>query len=537
MKVFLKDKDGKRHPVEDLLIAVQSKVLRSCFKYSKFSEVVSLPSIDGAILGKMIDWVNHPQPETLAMDNSEGFFVCDLLVASEFLDMPILSKQIIGWMATQLSSENVLDLWTFSRQFHLDNLQHLCWQFLMRHLNEIKTPQLKALDKEDLLSLLTSDDLRMKEESVWELVEELTGPDDDGTLMMECVRYGLMEESFVTERVLTSSKLQRYFTPKLLFESISGSNPRMPRNLVFTFDLNQLIVMDPSLAGRSVRLPISFPGVYSAEGARCVVDQSTIFIAGGSLPNQLFKLSLDDLRLCPLASKREPWYNDNLVKIGQDLYSVGFGTRIEKYSIATNQWVVCREERVEEREGVEVAVLNGKIYVVGGWNGSKRLRSVEIFDPKSGTWKFGKKMNKGRSSSASAVKDGKLYLTGGWTGGLLGGRRLACGEVFDPQKKSWTALPEMTVPRSQHSMFLADGRLMVAGGYTGSLDSGMTLMDGWNETVEYLDEERGEWNILKNLPHLHPNVGNHEEIKKFVSVPVENLDEKTLEKFRDLLKI
>ena len=95
----------------------------------------------------------------------------------------------------------------------------------------------------------------------------------------------------------------------------------------------------------------------------------------------------------------------------------------------------------------------------------------------------------------------------------------------------------MTVPRSQHSMFLADGRLMVAGGYTGSLDSGMTLMDGWNETVEYLDEERGEWNILKNLPHLHPNVGNHEEIKKFVSVPVENLDEKTLEKFRDLLKI
>ncbi len=44
----------------------------------------------------------------------------------------------------------------------------------MKHFNDIKSAQLRALDKEDLLSLLTSDDLRMNEESVWELVEELT---------------------------------------------------------------------------------------------------------------------------------------------------------------------------------------------------------------------------------------------------------------------------------------------------------------------------------------------------------------------------
>ena len=145
-------------------------------------------------------------------------------------------------------------------------------------------------------------------------------------------------------------------------------------------------------------------------------------------------------------------------------------------------------------------------------------------------------MKKGRSASAAAVKDGKIYVTGGWTGGLTGGRRLASGEVFDPKKSSWTALPAMSVPRSEHSLFVADGRLMVAGGYTGSLDSGMTWIDEWNQTVEYLDEERREWNYLKNLPDLDVERNDEREtFKKFVSVHVDDLSEKTLKKFRDLL--
>ena len=192
--------------------------------------------------------------------------MCDLLLAAEFLDMQLLSQQIIDWLSPQLTSESVLDLWIFSRQFLVHNLEALCWKFLM-YLNKIKAPQLKALDKEDLFSLLTSDDLRLKEESVWELVEQLTGPDDDGTLIVECVRYGLLEESFLTKRVFNSTKFQRYFSSNFSIESPSGSKPRSPRTLVFTFDRNELSVMDPSSAGRSVRLPISFPPDYDAEGS------------------------------------------------------------------------------------------------------------------------------------------------------------------------------------------------------------------------------------------------------------------------------
>ena len=197
MKVLLKDKDGNCYPVEDILIAVQSKVLRTRFKYNDSSDIIDLPSVEGDILKRIIAWLHRPQPKTLELDKAAGFLVCDLLVASEFLDISLLSQQIISWMIQQFSPGNILDLWIFSKRFLIARLEVVCWQFLMKNFDDLKTRQLQALDREDLLSLLTSDDLRMNEESVWELVEKLTGPNDDGTLLKECVRYGLLEESFL----------------------------------------------------------------------------------------------------------------------------------------------------------------------------------------------------------------------------------------------------------------------------------------------------------------------------------------------------
>ena len=106
-------------------------------------------------------------------------------------------------------------------------------------------------------------------------------------------------------------------------------------------------------------------------------------------------------------------------------------------------------------------------------------------------------------------------MVGGWSGGA---GRLTCGEVFDPKKNSWSALPEMLVPRSNYSIFVANGRLTVAGGYTGS---------GLTETVEYLDEKIMKWKFGKR------NLLDARSAMASVSVPVDNLNDETLKKFRD----
>ena len=46
--------------------------------------------------------------------------------------------------------------------------------------------------------------------------------------------------------------------------------------------------------------------------------------------------------------------------------------------------------------------------------------------------------------------------------------RLSSGDMYNPDTKVWTALPDMMVPRSNHSLAVVQGRLVVIGGYQGT---------------------------------------------------------------------
>lgn len=63
-----------------------------------------------------------------------------------------------------------------------------------------------------------------------------------------------------------------------------------------------------------------------------------------------------------------------------------------------------------------VAMLNGLVYAVGGFNGSLRVRTVDVYDPIKDVWTAVSNMEARRSTLGAAVLDGKIYAVGGFDG-------------------------------------------------------------------------------------------------------------------------
>ena len=83
----------------------------------------------------------------------------------------------------------------------------------------------------------------------------------------------------------------------------------------------------------------------------------------------------------------------------------------------TNQWSNIASMSTR-RSSVGVAILNGCLYAVGGYDGVARqcLNSVERYDPVADEWVLVEPMNQRRSGAAVAVLENFLYAIGGHDG-------------------------------------------------------------------------------------------------------------------------
>lgn len=178
---------------------------------------------------------------------------------------------------------------------------------------------------------------------------------------------------------------------------------------------------------------------------------------------------------------------------------------------------------------------SGKVLVTGGQlNGAATTatRTVELFDPLTGTWAGAAPMADARTAhSATLLPTGRVLVVGGQSAATNG---IATTELFDPETGTWSPADALTVGRYSHmATLLRDGRVLVAGGAgpaglrtpsaevfepeTGSwspasnmntarasgtatlLPSGMVLVVGGNTTVhapaELFDPATGKWSL------------------------------------------
>ncbi|MBI3977576.1 MAG: hypothetical protein HY331_05250 [Chloroflexi bacterium] len=117
------------------------------------------------------------------------------------------------------------------------------------------------------------------------------------------------------------------------------------------------------------------------------------------------------------------------------------------------------------------AVLNGKLFVVGGRNSDGALATVDEYDPAANTWSPRAPLPSARSHLALVAADnGKLYAIGGLdyvVGRVQGNATVATVDEYDPATNSWTTRASMPTSRAAMAVAVSNGRIFAIGGWSG----------------------------------------------------------------------
>jgi len=190
------------------------------------------------------------------------------------------------------------------------------------------------------------------------------------------------------------------------------------------------------------------------------------------------------------------------------------------------------------RQEISTAVLDGKIYVIAGFNSSGgSVNTVEVYDPQTNTWSSAAALPIANNHNAAAVTAGKLYAFGGLSNrafvynsqmnswpdvapmrfqhhntpavGVINDKIYVAGgngpnmnqtelEVYDPAANTWTQLASMGVGRNHTAGGVINGKFYVVGGRPG---------DTAASALEVYDPQTNLWTRLANMPTGRSGIG------------------------------
>ena len=167
-----------------------------------------------------------------------------------------------------------------------------------------------------------------------------------------------------------------------------------------------------------------------------------------------------------------------MAAVGGKIFAIGgrdsntIFTAVEAYDPVTDTWQ-SRAPMPTPRT-TWATVLNDKIYAIGGGNSGKGevyvpgasqlLDIVEVYDPITNTWQSRTPMPTARGGFGMAAINGKIYVIGGWNKVNGDLQALATVEEYDPATDTWRRLSDMPTARLGIAMGIVNGRIYVIGG-------------------------------------------------------------------------
>ena len=316
-------------------------------------EIVTLTDMDALAVEDLVEFA-YTAKIKVNEDN-----VQPVLKAASILQLSEVVGVCCNFLCAQLHPSNCLGIASFAEVHGCNVLADSAWQYVLDHFVEVvKGDEFIHLRFEAASSLLSSENLNVSsEEHVFDAVHRWLQYDpsrqEHASEMLSLVRLPLLKPQFLSDRVLSKEILRKCpLCMQLIMNAMIYHS--VPEKRPHLRDL----INDSPRKG----------------------TMGTMFAIGG-------------MDACQTKGSVEY-----------------FDARKNQWSLILNSQPACK------RLQFGVAVLDSRIYVVGGRNGLRTLNTVDSYDPVSNYWESAVPMCSYRHGVGVGVMSGPLYAVGGHDG-------------------------------------------------------------------------------------------------------------------------
>ncbi|KAH9376925.1 hypothetical protein HPB48_002760 [Haemaphysalis longicornis] len=456
------------------------------------SHVKSPPSIEvfvGDLSAKMlklvVDHAYHvPLQELVGTHN-----VFEVLEVAEALSISPLRDHCVKLLRESLEPGNCVGIYQLAVRKGYWPLNHEAFRFMARNFQGVWTtsPQFQSLTFEELWNVLYDDELHVTNEvegSFGAILKWIAGDPE--------VRRGFLSRLLPLVRFLFGSKadMQKVEAEPLVRED---KKALVVLNIIrWTLDRGASDSEDWGF----------WPYLADRRWLRPRIPKDVIFMFGGWTGGATSNLLTYNCRsrrwgLHPNQDTPPRAYHGVAMLDGLMYFIGGFdGTNCYNSVVCLNvpelKWTTKSNMHIS-RCYVSVALLRGYIYAMGGFDGEDRTSSCERYDASRNQWEFVASMHDIRSDASAVAVAGRIYVMGGFTGLDV----LDTAEYYDPTTDAWTRVRSMWSPRSGLKAVVHGEDVYVMGGFDG---------DQRLNSAERLDVRTGRWFQLPSMAFPRSNL-------------------------------
>ncbi|CDQ60633.1 unnamed protein product [Oncorhynchus mykiss] len=456
-------------PCHRAVLAAASHYYRAMFcsgLRESHEKQVEIKGVDSETMKTLLDYT-YTSRATITHTNVQR-----TLEAASLFQFPRVVEACAGFLADSLQPESCVGVLRLAEAHSLPALRDRVQDYLVSEFSRVvQHEEYLELPAGALQNAMKRDDLGVtREESVFEaLMRWVRAKEEERCLLLagllSYVRLPLLEPAYFLETVEADQLIRRCDEAFTLLQEAR------------TYHLSGNEVVTERT---KPRLQHYLSEVFMIIGG-CTKEER--FVATVTCLDPLRRSRLEVAKL-PITEMEEESHNRKWVEFAcvtfrnEVFISGGKETQHEawKYNGALDRWIPI-EPLVTGRWRHKMAVHGGKVYALGGFDGTQRLTSVEAYDTFHNRWTPAPPLLLGVSSFAAASFNKWIFAIGGGPNGKLATDRLQC---WEPGTESWGLRSPMPIEAKCTNAVTFRERIYVVGGAMHALYCYSPQLDSWS---------------------------------------------------------